>query len=109
MRYFTIPALALMCLLTACENDNDRANNMLDEARRALAHHNYRAARDTIFSMRKKFPSAIEVRKQGILLLDSIELQGAIDSMKNAKGPEWERLYVKQQFFQRKLEVDKKK
>lgn len=109
MRHITIPALALLCLIASCQDDNDRAQDMLQDARRALAHHNYRAARDTILSMRKRYPSAIEARKQGILLLDTIELQGAKDSLSKATGKEWERLYVKQQFFQRKLEEDKKR
>jgi hypothetical protein len=33
----------------------------------------------------------------------------AADSMKNVQGEEWERLHVKQQFFERKLLEDKKK
>ena len=82
---------------------------MLDDARFALKYGHYAEARNLILSMRQKYPTAIPVRKQAILLLDSIEMTAAADSMKNAQGEEWERLHVKQQFFERKLLEDKKK
>ncbi len=82
---------------------------MLDDARFALRYQHYSEARDTIFSLRKRFPTAIEARRQGILLLDSIELMAARDSLSKAEGPEWERLQVKAQFYERKLQEDQKK
>ena len=102
---------ALLLLLGACggDNTNEKAARMLSDARFALRYKHYADARDSIFSLRQKYPTAIEVRKQAILLLDSIEMAAAADSMQNAQGEEWERLNIKQQFFERKLLEDKKK
>jgi len=102
---------ALMLMLCACGGDdaNRKASSMLSDARFALKYGHYSEARDSILSLRQKYPTAIEVRRQAILLLDSIEMAAAADSMKNAEGEEWERLHVKQQFFERKLIEDKKK
>ena len=82
---------------------------MLSEARAALQAKDYNAARDTIMSLRKRFPTAIEARKQGILLLDSVELFAAEDSLAMADSAEWERLDVKAKFFRRKLQEDFKR
>lgn len=111
MKYtITYPLLALTLLASCHSKDvNDQASEILSHARLALRHQNYNAARDSILSMRKKFPTAIEARKTGILLLDTIEIQAAIDSLSRATGAEWERLNVKKQFFERKLQEDKKK
>lgn len=110
MKKSLIITVAAACL-TACGggNDNREAAGMLAKARAALSQKHYAEAKDTILSMRKRFPEAIEARRQGILLLDSVELEAAADSMRGATGPEWERLDVKRQFFERKLEEDKRK
>lgn len=102
----------LAALLVACsqkETPDERAANMLREARYALHHHLYDEARDTIFSLRRNCPTAIEARKQAILLLDSIEMNAAADSLRLVTGEEWKRLNVKKQFFERKLQEDLKK
>ena len=102
----------LPLLLTACQRQTsaDRAaSRMLGDARFALRHGHYAAARDTILSLRRRYPTALEARRQGILLLDSIELTAARDSLQRAEGAEWERLHVKVQFFERKLMEDQKK
>lgn len=98
-------------LLAACtqQTPDERAATMLKEARYALHHHHYDEARDTIFSLRRNCPTAIEARKQAILLLDSIEMMAATDSLRLATGEEWERLDIKRQFFERKLQEDLKK
>lgn len=82
---------------------------MLGQSRVLLAQGNYNTARDTLLSMRKQYPSAIEARAQGILLLDSIELLAARDSLTVAVGDEWKRLDVKLRFFERKLMEDMKR
>ena len=82
---------------------------MLSEARVALESGRYSEAKDSILSLRQQYPTAIEARKQAILLLDSIEMAAAADSLQYAEGEEWERLHVKKQFFERKLLEDKKK
>ena len=98
-------------LLVACaeKTPDERAAAMLREARYALHHHLYDEARDTILSLRRNCPTAIEARKQAILLLDSIEMNAAADSLKLVTGEEWKRLNVKKQFFERKLQEDLKK
>lgn len=103
--------LSLLLMLCACGGNkaNEKAAQMLSDARFALKYGHYSEARDSILSLRQKYPTAIEVRKQAILLLDSIEMTAAVDSLKNAQGEEWERLHIKQQFFERKLLEDKKK
>ena len=108
---FLLPLCAL-CLLAACNRQSSidkAAFRMLGDARFALRHGHYAEARDTILSLRRQYPTALEARKQGILLLDSIELIGARDSLQYAEGAEWERLQIKVQFFERKLMEDKKK
>ena len=69
---------------------------MLSAARNAYIEHDYTAARDTILSLRKHYPLALEARRQAILLMDSIELM-------DAQGDS-----LKVEFFRRKLEYDKK-
>lgn len=103
--------LSLLLMLCACGGNeaNEKAARMLSDARFALKYGHYSEARDSILSLRQKYPTAIEARKQAILLLDSIEMTAAADSLKNAQGEEWERLHIKQQFFERKLLEDKKK
>ena len=106
-----LPILMLPLFLCACGgNDaNEKANQMLSKARTAYFHKRYAEARDSILSLRQKYPTAIEARKQAILLLDSVEMSAAADSLRYVQGEEWERLHVKQQFFERKLLEDKKK
>lgn len=110
MKRYTILIFAA-ALLLACteETPEERAANMLREARYALHHHLYDEARDTIYSLRRNCPTAIEARRQAILLLDSIEMNAAADSLKLVTGKEWERLNVKKQFYERKLQEDMKK
>lgn len=106
----TLLLLAVLWL-AACQKPtpDERAAQMLNQARYALHHHLYDEARDTIFSLRRNCPTAIEARRQAILLLDSIEMQAAADSLKLVTGDEWKRLDVKRQFFERKLQEDLKK
>ena len=110
MKHSTILFL-LACLLTACskETPDERAAAMLREARYALHHHLWSEARDTIFSLRRNCPTALEARRQAILLLDSIEMNAAADSLRIVTGEDWKRLNVKKQFFERKLQEDLKK
>ncbi|MBU3853055.1 MAG: hypothetical protein H9789_04445 [Candidatus Paraprevotella stercoravium] len=83
--------LACICLLAgACTSEkkdpNLEASPMLEAARELMSEKNYEAATDTILSMRKKYPTALEVRRQGILVMDSIELLQAQDSLKVLNG-----------------------
>lgn len=108
MKKHTLLILAAATLLCGCtkQKPEERAAQMLREARYALHHHLYDEARDTILSLRRNCPTAIEARRQAILLLDSIEMMAATDSLKLVTGEEWERLDIKRQFFERKLQED---
>jgi len=103
--------IAIATLLVACsqKTPEERAAIMLKDARYALHHHLWSEARDTILSLRRNYPTAIEARKQAILLLDSIEMNAATDSLRLVTGEEWKRLNVKKQFYERKLKEDLKK
>ncbi|MCR4921282.1 MAG: hypothetical protein K5945_06185 [Bacteroidaceae bacterium] len=112
MKRHIIPLCMLLSVLSACDKQSSvdkAAGRMLGDARFALRYQHYDEARDTIYSMRKRFPTALDARRQGILLLDSIELTAARDSLQHAEGEEWERLHVKVQFYERKLTEDLKK
>lgn len=54
---------------------------MLGQARELLAQKQYDAARDTIYSLRRLYPSALNARRAAILTLDSIELMATRDSL----------------------------
>ena len=89
----------LLALSVACNHqpsDEEMGQRMLSEARNAYIEHDYAAARDTILSLRKRYPMALETRRQAILLMDSIELM-------DAQGDT-----LKVEFFRRKLEHDRK-
>ncbi len=133
----------LLCVVlavqSACTNkpqqrqsaDEVAGIRVLAAARNELKAKHYDAARDSVMSLREHHPLAMEARKQGILLLDSIELLAARDSfdalnrlaqqqymlsLDNPDAPlqldsatyvdEHERLDMKVQFFERKLEED---
>lgn len=102
-------ALALVMLASCGASEEQMAQQMLEQARTALRHKQYSEARDSILSLRQKHPTAINARRQGILLLDSIELQAAADSLTGAQGEDWERLDVKRRFYERKLLEDQKR
>lgn len=110
MRHKVLLPLLAASMLAACtsETTEEHAARLLRNARYALHHHLYDEARDTIFSLRRSCPTAIEARRQAILLLDSIEMSAAADSLKLVTGEEWERLDIKRQFYERKLQEDLK-
>lgn len=103
----------LVALFAAACGSKDAAEQigaqMLNQARQELNMQHYDAARDTILSLRKNYPTALKARAAAILLLDSIEICAAQDSVQTAEGEEFERLDMKAKFFQRKLEEDMKK
>ncbi|MBQ5642723.1 MAG: hypothetical protein IIV13_03070 [Bacteroidaceae bacterium] len=110
-RYTLLYALMLILCAscTTTESPEVQATAMLQKSRQHLLDRRYDAARDSIFSMRRQFPTALQSRAEGILLLDSIEMIAAQDSMGSATGDEWKRLSVKVQFFERKLQEDIRK
>lgn len=91
--------LIITVLWAACAsepNPEQQGAAMLDEARQLYASGQYATARDTILSLRKRFPMALEARKAAILLMDSVEIQ-------LAEGDT-----LKQVFYRRKLKHDLK-
>ena len=106
---FLLPLLALAACTEQKNEVQECAARALSEARIHLTQKQFDAARDSIMSIRKNYPTAIDVRRRAILLLDSIEMQAAEDSALYAAGDERERLDMKAQFFARKLEEDKKR
>ena len=90
--------LIITVLWAACAaepNPEQQGAAMLGEARQLYASGQYATARDTILSLRKRFPMALEARKTAILLMDSVEIQ-------LAEGDT-----LKQEFYRRKLEQEK--
>lgn len=78
--------ITLLCLMAAaCSSEkkdpNREAAPMLESARALMADKNYQAAKDSVLSLREKYPTAFDVRRQGILVMDSIELLQAQDSL----------------------------
>lgn len=86
-----LAATALLGTLAVCgacgasgskaESPEVLAARMLDTARMYLHDKLYQEARATIFSMREKHPTAFEARTKGIIVMDSIELGAARDSL----------------------------
>lgn len=100
----------LFLLLVACSSaptPDEVGFHTLAVARQHLNAKQYDAARDSIFSLRQRNPRALKARAAAILLLDSIEMYAALDSVQTAEGDDQERLNVKAKFFERKLQEDK--
>ncbi len=73
------------CQKEKTPSEDELGMQMLNEARQLLRDGKVDAARDTVLMMRKRHPLAVEARRQAIVTMDSIELQGAInegDSLK---------------------------
>lgn len=83
--YHYIVILLASAFVWSCKTEKDMAEEsaslMLDEARELLAQKQYIAARDTIFSLRRQHPTALEVRRAAIVTLDSVELMETRDSI----------------------------
>lgn len=86
MKFYTsICAIVIACTCVACHSSGsgaeEPAGQMLGQARELLAQKQYDAARDTIYSLRRLYPSALNARRAAILTLDSIELMATRDSL----------------------------
>lgn len=109
--YLFLVALSY-AMLTSCSSrrdDNVPAFAIICQSRVLLAAGEYDAARDSVMEMRRRYPAAVRARYAGLLLLDSIELAAARDSLDAAPESDRERLSLKCRFFQRKLQEDLKK
>lgn len=72
------------------------AERQLDEARQLMSRKQFAAARDTIMSLRRQHPTALNVRRAAILTLDSVELMETRDSIARYE----QRLKAAQQAFE---------
>ena len=99
LRTVYLAILALSLIVMGCSQQStpqQQGEDMLVQARTLLVQGKPEAARDTILSLRKRFPAALDARRQAILLMDSVEYV-------LAEGDS-----LKQEFYRRKLEHDLK-
>lgn len=105
----------------ARQQQEEKGQTLLADARRALAHKDFATARNQIKTLRRDCAIAFEARGEGILLLDSIDLQEALDGMAAADSLQQsatvpadsaravlEEYAQRIKFFRRKLEHDRK-
>lgn len=79
---YIVLSLAAACACNPKGSDAEsEAGRMLGTARHLMKAQDYKAARDTVESMRKRFPTAFDARTEGIIVMDSIELLEAQDSL----------------------------
>lgn len=80
-----LPLFLLALLGAACSTGQPdpevQAARMLAQARALLQQKDYAAARDTVTSMRRTWPTAFKARTTGIVVMDSIELCEAQDTL----------------------------
>lgn len=128
MKHFLL-ALAVGLSVTACKNEpspEDIGNDYLSRARVQLKASNYDAAREEIKRLREEVPRAFNAREAGILLMDSINLAEAQEELRRVDSvmrvtPEADKVGFdtvsnhfdnacqKVKFYQRKLQLDRKK
>jgi len=81
----TLYTLLLPIIVCSCTGQEDKeeeyAGRMLDAARTLMTEGNYVAAKDSILAMRETFPTAFKARATGIIVMDSIELLAAQDTL----------------------------
>lgn len=94
--------LACLCsTLVACENVEKKAALKLAEARTAFEAGNYNEAKMQIDSIKILYPKAFDTRRQGIYLMQEVELKeqqktlGYLDSMLAVKQQEFETIKSK--------------
>lgn len=126
--------LIIATLLTACGQQKDehddwsearrqmesRGQTLLSQARTALGRQDFAASRSIIRTLREECDLAFEAREQGILLMDSIDLQEALQGMvaidsliqvrpetADSLSQTLEEYNQKIKFYRRKLQHDK--
>ena len=99
--------ISIALLLSACGNSQQKAaQEMLDSASQLFEQQRYDRALIVIDSLRKNYPTAIDIRKQALALQQNIELKwsqeelAVLDSVLQA---------VKLEYEQQKQKVDKDK
>ena len=77
MKRFLIPALAVLTLVSCRQDENKLAQKYLDAARASMECGNYADSKLQIDSIREVYPKAFEARRQGIRLLQQVEMAEA--------------------------------
>ena len=79
---YTLLLPVIACSCTGQEDkEEEYAGRMIDAARTLMTEGNYVAAKDSILAMRETFPTAFKARATGIIVMDSIELLAAQDTL----------------------------
>ena len=83
MKHYPIPVLvAVLCLLTSCAEDIDKAaSRYLDAAASALSDGQFAEAKRCIDSIKVVYPKAFETRKAGIALMRRVEMAEATQTL----------------------------
>ena len=120
-----LSAFAILVFCACSEKDkkadwSEKRQLMETRAQEMLIRQDFEKAKNTIEAMRTQCNLALEARQQGILLMDSIYLQEAVNKMMQADSlmktqtvdslilvPRLEEFGEKIKFYRRKLEHDK--
>lgn len=80
-----ITCVVVVLFATSCQQGKDNPEQaalpLLNAARTEMIKKSYQAARDSIIRLRQSFPTAFQSRMAALLLMDSIELSAAKDSL----------------------------
>lgn len=81
----TLYTLLFTLAICSCSDKDEKveadAGRMVETARNLMKGGDYVAAKDSILAMRQLFPTAFEARATGIIVMDSIELLAAQDTL----------------------------
>lgn len=79
--------LIFLCSCTDKEKEAEtKAAAMVGTARELMLEGSYAEAKDSILAMRHRYPTALAVRREGLVVLDSVELLAAEDSLSIISG-----------------------
>lgn len=79
---YTLLFTLAICSCSGKEGEVEaNAGRMIETARTLMRSGDYVAAKDSILAMRQLFPTAFEARATGIIVMDSIELLAAQDTL----------------------------
>lgn len=74
---FTLIALAFLTLNSCSKSNEEKANDLLSEARSAMVQNDYERAHALLDSIRTAYPKEIESRRRAVVLRDSVRLHEA--------------------------------
>lgn len=69
--------ILLATLIVSCTSAEQKAQDILDETRKAVSEHRYDDARSLVDSLRSTYPTAVEARREAIVLENEFELADA--------------------------------